>query len=162
MPLTHQKIDLEEIQSADIAEVARHKIDQAYAVAGVPVIIDDFGFCIDALNGLPGPFTKFFVQPADGLEKLCRITDSLDSRAAKVMCAIAYKDAHETKIFVKSLAGAIATHPRGTRGIATDMIFEPEDYGGKTRAELDEAEYDNVYLGVRPLEELKAFLASRR
>ncbi len=161
MPLAHQKINLDEIQSASIEEVARHKIDQAYAVAGVPVIIDDFGFGIDELNGLPGPFTKFFVEPTDGLEKLCRITDSLDSRAAKVVCAIAYKDAHETKIFVKELVGTVARHPRGTLGIATDMIFEPAGYGGRTRAELTQAEYDEVYLGVRPVEELRAFLATR-
>lgn len=161
VPLAHQKIDLDEIQSADIEVVARHKIDQAYREAGVPVIIDDFGFCLDGLNGLPGPFTKFFVEPADGLEKLCRIADVLESRAAKIVCAIAYKDATQTKIFVKELSGTVATHPRGMLGIATDMIFEPEGYGGRTRAELGQAEYDEVYLGVRPVEELRSFLAER-
>lgn len=159
VPLAHQKINLDEIQSADIAEVARHKIDQAYAAVGVPVIIDDFGFGIDALNGLPGPFTKFFVEPEDGLEKLCRITDSLDSRAAKVVCAIAYKDAIQTKIFVRELRGTVSDRPRGTLGIATDMIFEPEGYGGRTRSELSQAEYDEVYLKVRPVDELRVFLS---
>ncbi len=159
MPLAHRKVDLDEIQSADFVEVARHKIDQAYAEVGTPVIIDDFGFCIDALNGLPGPFTKFFVEPADGVEKLCRIADVLESRAAKVVCAIAYKDSEQTRVFVKELHGAVADTPRGTLGIATDMIFEPEGYGGRTRSELSQSEYDEVYLQVRPINELRDFLA---
>lgn len=158
--LAHQKIDLDEIQSASIEEVARHKIEQAYRLVGTPVIIDDFGFCIDELNDLPGPFTKFFVAAADGTEKLCRITDCLPNRNAKVVCAIAYKDAERTKVFVRELPGTVATHPRGTLGIATDMIFEPAGYDGKTRAELSPELYDEVYLKVRPIDELKQFLES--
>lgn len=156
--LEHRKFDLDEIQSADFEEVARHKIEQAYVIAQCPVIIDDFGFCIEELNDLPGPFTKFFVAPVDGLEKLCRITDVLPTRRAKVVCALAYKDANHTKVFIKELSGTVSNEPRGTLGIATDMIFEPDGYGGKTRAELSEKEYDDVYLKVRPIDELKAFL----
>ena len=158
--LAHQKLDLDEIQASSVEEVARHKIEQAYDIVKQPVIIDDFGFCITELNDLPGPFTKFFVQPDDGLEKLCRITDALPSRRAKVVCAIAYKDAQHTKVFVRELHGTVADHPRGTLGIDTDLIFAPDGYGGKTRSELNPEEYDEVYLKVRPAEELKAFLQS--
>lgn len=158
LDLLHQKVDLEEIQSADIREVALHKINQAYDIVGKPVIIDDFGFCIDELNDLPGPFTKFFVEPADGLEKLCRITDALPNRTAKVVCAIAYKDSQQTKVFVRELRGNVSRQPRGTLGIATDMIFEPQGYGGKTRSELSVDEYNEAYLKVHPIDELKIFM----
>lgn len=160
MSLAHQKVDLDEIQSADIREVALHKINQAYEKIGRPVVIDDFGFCIEALNNLPGPFTKFFVTPADGLEKLCRITDSLESRKAKVQCALAYKDGKHTKVFVKELYGKVSDHPCGELGIDTDKIFQPEGYGGRTRSQLSQDEYDEVYLKVRPIEELREFLAT--
>lgn len=156
--LTHKKIDLDEIQSRNIVDVAKHKIEQAYEIMNQPVIIDDFGFYIEELNDLPGPFIKFFVEPADGLEKLCRITDSLKHRRAKVVCAIAYKDGKHTKVFVKELRGNVADHPRGQLGIGTDMIFEPDGYDGKTRAELSSEQYDEVYLKVRPVNELKEFL----
>lgn len=158
MPLTHQKLDLDEIQSGDITEVARHKIEQAYAAVQRPVIIDDFGFCITAFNNLPGPFTKFFVEPEDGLEKLCRITDAFESRAATIVCALAYKDAEHTRIFVQQVPGTVAQQPRGTLGIDTDRIFEPAGYGGRTRSELSQDEYDEVYMKVRPIEQLKNFL----
>lgn len=159
LDLQHQKVDLDEIQSASFEDVARHKIEQAYAIVGHPVIIDDFGFCIDEFNDLPGPFTKFFITPVGGLEKLCRITDAFTNRRAKVVCALAYKDAQNTKIFVKELHGTVSTEPRGSLGIATDMIFEPDGYGGKTRAELSPEQYDEVYMKVRPINELREFLA---
>ncbi len=160
MDLAHQKVDLDEIQSADIREVALHKINQAYEKINQPVIIDDFGFCIEALNDLPGPFTKYFVTPSDGLEKLCRITDVLKSRNAKIQCALAYKDDERTEVFVGELPGKVSDQPRGQLGIDTDMIFEPEGYGGRTRAELNQREYDEVYLKVRPIAELREFLAT--
>src|SRR5690606_30789168 len=125
-------------------EVALHKINQAYAVIGQPVIIDDFGFCLQGLDNLPGPFTKFFADSEAGLEKLCRIADILPDRKAKLVCAIAYKDADTTKVFIKELSGTVADKPRGSLGIDTDRIFSPDGYGGKTRAELCQADYDKV------------------
>ena len=113
---------------------------------------------MDDFDDLPGPFTKFFVAADDSLEKLCRIADVLESRRASLVGVIAYKDAERTKIFATRLPGAVAMRPRGTRGIATDFIFEPDGYGGKTRAELDEKEYDEVYMKVRPIPEARDFL----
>jgi non-canonical purine NTP pyrophosphatase (RdgB/HAM1 family) len=160
VPMVHQKIDLDEIQSVDFTEVARHKINQAYEAVQCPVIIDDFGFCLEGLDDLPGPFTKFFVQSEDSLEKLCRIADTLASRRAKIVGVIAYKDADRTEIFVRELQGQVSQHPRGAQGIATDFIFEPDGYDGKTRAELDIDLYDEVYCKVRPFSEVRQFLES--
>ena len=160
VPMVHQKIDLDEIQSVDFTEVARPKINQAYEAVQCPVIIDDFGFCLEGLDDLPGPFTKFFVQSEDSLEKLCRIADTLASRRAKIVGVIAYKDADRTEIFVRELQGQVSQHPRGAQGIATDFIFEPDGYDGKTRAELDIDLYDEVYCKVRPFSEVRQFLES--
>lgn len=157
----HQKVDLDEIQSRSIEEVALHKVNQAYAAVGRPVIIDDFGLCMDGLDGLPGPFTKFFADSEERLETLCRIADVLPNRRAKVVCAIAYKDAETTKVFVNELIGTVADHPRGSLGIDTDRIFAPDGYGGKTRAELSPEDYDQVYLKARPADKLKQFLEGR-
>lgn len=155
--LLHQKIDLDEIQTTNLSELAEHKIKQAYDKAGVPVIIDDFGLGVDALSGLPGPFIKFFVQASDGLENICRMVDGLGDRSASVSCVIAFYDGKTLKIFEKRLAGTIAEHPVGTNGIHTDQIFIPDGYD-KTRAQLDDDEYDKVYKKVRPLDELREFL----
>lgn len=155
--LLHEKVDLDELQTKDLSELAEHKVRQAYDLLKKPVIIDDFGLGFDALGGLPGPFIKFFIGVEDGLEKLCRMADNLESRRAKVSCVMAFYDGKVIKIFEKNMSGEIAQHPVGSNGIHTDQIFIPDGYG-KTRAQLDDAIYDEVYKLVRPLGELKDFL----
>lgn len=158
IPINHQKLDLDEIQSESFVEVATRKVEQAYAILGKPVFIDDFGLSMDDWYGLPGPLTKFFAAPDERLQNLCDMAGTLPTRRAKVTSVLAYKDAEHLEVFVRELAGSVATEPRGDRGIATDKIFQPDGYGGLTRAELEEVGYDEVYLKVRPISEFVAFL----
>lgn len=159
LPLFHAKVELDELQTIDLSKLVEHKVRQAYAVIKSPVIVDDFGFGFSALNGLPGPFTKFFVESPGGDEMLCRMVDGFNDRSAAVTCAIGYYDGTTLKVFQKTLQGTTSEHPRGGNGIATDRIFVPEGYT-KTRAELDDAEYDFVYQLVRPYDELRDFLTN--
>lgn len=156
--LIRRSSELYEIQSADPAEVARHKIEQAYEIVQGPVIVDDFGFCMEGLNNLPGTFTKFFVEEEASLDKLCKIAGVLENRNAKLVATIAYKDAGHTEVFIRELPGQVSLSPRGTRGIHTDRIFEPDGYGGKTRAELSAEGYAEVYIKSRPFKEFRVFL----
>jgi len=55
-------IDLEELQSDDPIEVVTAKAHKAFEVADKPVIVEDISASMDSLNGLPGPFVKFFVK----------------------------------------------------------------------------------------------------
>lgn len=158
-PLEHRKVELDEIQTVDLVELVEHKVRQAYAAIGSPVMVDDFGFGFTALNGLPGPFTKFFIESENGDEKMCRMIDSFNDRSAVVTCAIGYYDGTTLKVFQKSLHGTTADHSRGSNGIATDRIFIPDGYD-VTRAELNDEDYDKVYVAVRPYDELRAFLES--
>ncbi len=158
VPIVHQKIDLDEIQSTDFSEVALRKVEQAYEKARKPVIVDDFGFCLEDYDNLPGPFTKFFVGSEENLEKMCRIADILESRRASVVSTIAYKDADRTEVFINRIYGQVADHPRGRLGIGTDRIFEPDGYGGLTRSELSEEKYDEVYLKLRPIVQMRNLL----
>lgn len=161
MPIDHQKLDLDEIQSVDSAVVGAYKARQAYKLIGRPVLIDDFGMAFEALDGLPGPFIKFFIEINDGLEKLCRLLDPFESRAATAICTMAYCDENGLKVFRRNVEGVIVDHPRGSLGIGTDSIFAPLGYDGRTRAELSQKEYNEVYMKVRPIEEVKQFLMSR-
>jgi XTP/dITP diphosphohydrolase len=155
--LLHEKLDLDELQTTDLNELVEHKVRQAYDKVGSPVIVDDFGFGFAALNGLPGPFTKYFIASPNGPEMMCRMVDSFEDRSATVTTAIGYYDGTTLKVFIRSLGGTTAEHPRGSNGIDTDKIFVPSGYS-KTRAELDDEEYDKVYTMVRPYDELRRFL----
>lgn len=156
--LDHEKIDLDELQTLNLAELLEHKVRQAYETLQRPVIVDDYGLGFDAFNGLPGPFIKFFIEADDGLEKLCRMIDNLETRRARTVCAIAFYDGNTLKVFEKTMLGEIAQHPIGENGIHTDRIFIPDGCNGRTRAQLDDVQYDIVYKKVRPLDELKEFL----
>ena len=161
-PLDHVKLDLDEIQSTKLEEIVESKARQAYDIVKRPVIVDDVGLGFTALDGLPGPFVKFFVEA--GPEKLCRMLDGFDDRSAVGSAGIGYCDDSGFVYFEGSIQGTIADHPRGDGGFGSfgwDVIFEPEGYGGRTRAELTQEEYDEVYRKIRPITELKQFLESR-
>src|SRR5688572_13435511 len=73
-PVDHVKLDLDEIQSLDLKEVTEHKVRQAYDKIKKPVIVEDVSLEFEGLNGLPGPFIRFFL---DGLspETICSLVD---------------------------------------------------------------------------------------
>lgn len=159
-PLQHQKLDLDEIQTMDLTKLVEHKVRQAYELIKSPVIVDDFGFCLGALYDLPGPFTKFFVEPEGGDEKLCRIADILNDRSASIVSVVGYFDGKSLEIFEGTFYGKISDHPKGKNGIGTDRIFIPDGYN-KTRAQMDDKEYNEFYEKFRPFDKLRDFLNER-
>ena len=161
MPIDHQKVELDEIQSLSLREIAEHKARQAYQKIGRPVLIDDVGLSFAALGGLPGPFIRFFVDAPDGLERLCRMLDGFDDRRATAQCAMAFYDGVELKVFRGSFAGEIADSPRGDNGYGWDKIFAPDGFGGKTRAELSASDDEKTYRIIKPIDAVCEFLEKR-
>lgn len=162
MSLEYRKIDLVEIQSSSPEEVVRHKVREAYAIAQQPVLVEDVSLGFAALNGLPGPFIKFFVEAPDGLEKLCRMLDGFDDRSALAVGVFGYYDGHEMHIFRGELPGSIATHPRGDGGFGWDKIFCPDGYDGRTRAELSPEEDAATYQSIKPIAAVREFLQTHK
>lgn len=160
LPIEHQKLELDEIQSIDPAVVIEHKVRQAYALLQRPVLVDDVSMGLVELGGLPGPFIKYFVTAENGLEHTCRMADGLPNRRAVARAYFSYFDGTEVTIFFGEITGEIADHPRGSGGFAYgwDKIFCPDGYSGRTRAELLQSEYDEVYSKIRPIARLREFL----
>jgi inosine triphosphate pyrophosphatase len=158
--LDHRKIDLDEIQSVSLDAIVTHKVKQAYALAGRPVLVEDVALGFNVLSGLPGPFIKFFVETEDGLEKLCRMLDGFTDRRARAECVFGYYDGRQLTLLRGGLDGSIATHPRGDGGFGWDKIFCPEGYGDKTRAELILEQSNATYQTIKPIAQLRTFLAS--
>ncbi len=163
VPIEHQALELDEIQSSNPEEVIEHKVRQAYAIAQRPVFVDDFSFWFDELNGLPGPFIKFFIQGEDALEKLCRIADGLPSRRVTARAYFGYYDGDEVTILYGELKGEIVDHPKGDApyGIGTDFVFSVDGTNGKTRSELDRELYDEIYSVLRATDRVTQFLREK-
>lgn len=158
--LEHHKLDLDEIQSPDPDVVAGHKARQAYEIMQRPVLVEDTSLVFLALDPLPGTFVKFFVEANNGLENMCRMLDGFADRCAYATAVYAYFDGTSLALFSGRLDGVItAGAPRGEGGYGWDKIFEPEGYGGRTRAELSEKEDLESYEKIRDLDSLRAFLA---
>lgn len=158
----HQKVELDEIQALDLETIVEHKVRQAYSLVGRPVLVEDVALGFMALNGLPGPFIKYFVEQPDGLERLCRMLDGFDDRGAEAACVFGYFDGELLKLMRGGLTGTIADHPRGSNGFGWDKIFCPEGFGGKTRAELAPSDDEATYATIKPFKELRGFLTSRQ
>lgn len=156
--ITHTGLDLDEIQTLDAKAVVEHKIKQAYQQVQQPVLVEDVTFSFESLNGLPGPFIKFFVDVDGGVNNMCRMLDGFESRRAVAQCVYGYYDGNELRYFEGSIAGGVALEPRGENGFGFDKIFIPDGFDNKTAAELDETEYDAYYSTIKPFADLKDFL----
>ncbi|MBI3443521.1 non-canonical purine NTP pyrophosphatase, partial [Candidatus Woesebacteria bacterium] len=82
-------IDLPEIQSLDLDEVISAKAKAAYEKIKKPVLVTDVSLEIKGLNGLPGPFVKFFLKTL-GAEGTVRLVKG--NRRTKVTDAVAVYD----------------------------------------------------------------------
>ena len=156
--LAHQKVDLDELQGLDLEPIIDHKVRQAYAYVGGPVIVEDVSLEFAAMNGFPGPLIKWALTALD-LEGACRLLDGFDNRRAMARCMIGFYDGEEVTTFSGSLPGKIAEHPADTKNnFGWDRIFIPDGYG-VTRAELSKDEDQATYLRLKPLGQVGAFLA---
>lgn len=153
--MNHSDLDLDEIQSINVEEVAEHKARQAYALLNEPVIVEDTGLYFEDLNGLPGALIKHFVKKLS-LEKICSLIQ--ENRKARAMTCICYFDGEEIKTFVGETEGEIAKEPRGTNGFGWDPIFVPEGYE-KTFAELTDEEKTSKFMRKEAIKKLKSFFA---
>jgi len=160
LPINHFKADLDEIQSLSLDEIVTHKVKQAYEIVKSPVIVEDVSLGFDDFGGLPGPFVKFFVGSEDGLEKICRIADTLPTRKATAVCVFGYYDGKRLELLRGNLHGTIAEHPKGSGGFGWDAIFCPDGFGGKTRAELTPSDDAKTYATLKPFSALRNLLTS--
>lgn len=161
MPILHRKIDVDEIQSMDLHEVATHKAQQAYEVLKSPVLVEDQGLYFNALGGFPGPFIKFLVESTGDINVMCKVLHGFEDRSAVARTVFAYYDGSEMRLFEGELAGEIAEQPKGENGWGWDPVFCPEGFGGRTRAEFNPEEDDVSYMKIKPIQQVRDFLESK-
>lgn len=158
LSLSEMNVNIEVIEDQNsFYENAFKKAKEIYEVIKKPVIADDSGLCIDALNGFPGINTRRFLgEYATDKERNIALLEKLKNvkkRSAKVVCAIVYYDGVNIFKAEASLEGTITLEEKGENGFGFDSIFElPE---GKTLAELTEKEKNEVSVRYLALKEIK-------
>lgn len=157
-PVRHQKIDLDEIQSLDLREIVRHKVRQAYAIVGAPVMVEDASLEFAALGGLPGPFIKFFLE-ALGLEGTAALLEGKDRRAT-TRCVVGYYDGSDEQYFEGWADGSVPEHPRKAGGYGFDPLFIQDGYD-VPRSEMVPEDHDRTYFEIKPFGKLKEYLETK-
>jgi len=158
MPVEYLKLDLPEIQSLSLREVAEDKAKRAYREIKKPVLVEDTSLVFNALGGLPGPLVKWFYE-ALGNEGLCRLLDDYEDKSITAEVAFAFCDEVGVKIFSGKVEGEISKEPRGEAGFGWDPIFIPKGYK-KTWAEMSDNERHKTSMRKIALKKLKEYLIS--
>ncbi len=126
---------------ATFEENAVAKARDAVAATGLPVIADDSGLTVDALNGMPGVLSARWAGGRDDQANLDLVLAQLrdvpdERRGAAFVCAAALVTPSGTETVARGeWRGTIIREPRGTNGFGYDPIFVPDGYGA-TSAEL--------------------------
>lgn len=134
--------DLPEIQSLDYLEVLRAKADEAWRQVGRPLVVEEAGLDLAALNGFPGPLIKWMLE-AVGAEGLARTAASLGDLRATSRCFLLYKDGDRELIAEGRTEGTLVLPGRGTHGFGWDPVFLP-DGTAQTFAERTGAEKGTI------------------
>ncbi|KAL3920617.1 MAG: hypothetical protein SGILL_003173 [Bacillariaceae sp.] len=156
--ITNQKLDLPELQG-DPVEIAKEKCKLAAQKVNGPVFTEDTSLCFIALNGLPGPYIKWFLEQCghDGLNKML---DGFDDRSAYAQTIVAYTTGPEDEIHVfDGRTNGKIVQPRGPLDFGWDPVFEPDEGEGKTYAEMDKDFKNSISHRGRSFEKFRAFLA---
>ena len=123
------ELDLPEIQSLDLLEVLRAKAGEAWRRLGRPLVVEEAGLELAALNGFPGPLVKWMLE-AVGAEGLASTAAALGNPRATARCALLYKDGDREIVAEGKTEGTLVLPGRGTHGFGWDPVFLPD---GETR-----------------------------
>ncbi len=158
-------LDIDEIQSEDIATVIKDKAARAFEAVGLPVVVTDDSWTIPGLNGFPGPYMKFinhWFTPDDFL----RLTRDLKDRRIYLNQLVAYQDEHETVIFRSDIQGELLTEARGKHDVACMKVVSLDGDEGLTISETYDQgkEHDTERLNRRSgaWKELAEWLKTRQ
>ena len=154
-----QKFEVEEDKETFL-ENAIKKATSYASFYNLPVIAEDSGLEVDALNGLPGIYSARFFELEFGKEflkdipenlskdeknnlKLLKLLESQTNRKARYKTVVVFYN-FDYGIWTEGVCeGQIAYKPEGSQGFGYDPIFIPNDYN-KTMAQLTPEEKNKI------------------
>lgn len=117
---------------------ARIKANAAVKATGLPVLADDSGISVDALDGAPGVYTADWAETGNGRDFPMAMTKTWEAleakgaptpRTAQFRCTLVlmWPDGHD-EVFEGVLPGQVVWPMRGAEGHGYDPIFMPDGY----------------------------------
>lgn len=133
----------------------------------LPVVADDSGLEIDALDGAPGVYSaRYAGKEKNDEQNIKKVLEKLEGvpaerRSARFVCAVAVARP-EKATFVKKgyCEGIIAKTPEGTNGFGYDPIFIPEG-SNRTMAEHTADEKNVISHRHHAIQQLEEWLKNQ-
>lgn len=149
---------------ATFAENALLKARAAYEQIHIPVLADDSGLCIAAMNDEPGLYSARFAKEHGGypavFDEVWKRMGNNPNRSAYFVCAMALvvgPKKEDVYSFLGRMNGQIADKASGTHLFGYDPIFIPEGYQ-ETCGVLDSGIKNQISHRAKALGQLVAFL----
>ncbi|WP_135821158.1 XTP/dITP diphosphatase [Halostella litorea] len=156
-PVEQVPYDYTEIQG-ELEEIALYGARETFAETDgdEPVLVDDTGLFVEALDGFPGAYSSF-VEDTLGIERIPDLVADEGNRRAAFRTVMVYYDGETAETFEGNVRGRIV-EPRGEGGFGYDPVFE---HDGETFAEMDTAAKNAISHRGRALERFADWLAER-
>lgn len=161
-----EKFEVEETGST-LEENSFIKAMAIFKIAGIPVIADDSGLEVDALNGRPGVYSARYAgdhcSMQDNRDKMLKELKGVpkDERTARFASVITMIFDNGDKISARGeCEGMIAEEERGDKGFGYDPIFIPKGYD-ITFAEMTQEEKNSISHRGKALNRLEELICEK-
>jgi XTP/dITP diphosphohydrolase len=169
-PIGFELLSLEEValsspdeNGATFHDNAAAKATECALKSGLWTLGDDSGLCVDALGGGPGVRSaRYAATDAERRAKLLQALQAVPEaqRGAHFFCAVALSAPDGRQIYRAEgrVDGIIAREARGGNGFGYDPLFVPLESPGRTLAELETAQKNELSHRGRALARLRPLL----
>lgn len=150
-------IDVEETGTT-FEENSFLKADAVMKASGLPVLADDSGLMVDALDGAPGVYSARYGHKASDKERTAYLLENMkdvpeERRGAKFVCVITCLFPDGRKIVARGeCPGVIARAPHGENGFGYDPVFYLPELG-MTYGELPSEQKNAISHRARALQD---------
>ena len=150
-------IDVEETGTT-FEENSYLKAEAVMKASGLPVLADDSGLMVDALDGAPGVYSARYGHKASDKERTAYLLENMkdvpeERSGAKFVCVITCLFPDGRKIVARGeCPGVIARAPHGENGFGYDPVFYLPELG-MTYAELPSEQKNAISHRARALQD---------
>jgi non-canonical purine NTP pyrophosphatase (RdgB/HAM1 family) len=152
-------LDLPEEQEVDQQKIIESKPEAASKKHFGALVVEDTGFYLDCLPGLPGPLIKWFLKTI-GRKGLYEICKRFENYRATGITIVGLQDQKGDKYFFKGEVSGNVVLERGEDGFGWDPVFIPEGEE-QTFAEMSREEKNEISMRRKAFEELRKFLDTK-
>ena len=134
------------------------KAEAVMKASGMPVLADDSGLMVDALDGAPGVYSARYGHKSSDAERIAYLLENLkdvpaERRTAKFVCVITCRWPDGRRIVARGeCPGQILFAPKGTGGFGYDPVFYLPELG-MTYAELPSEQKNAISHRARALQD---------